>query len=317
MGQLVSVALCTCDGAVYLRAQLDSLARQTRLPDELVICDDVSRDETVKILEAFAVDAPFPVTIEINDDRLGPVANFGKAAALCKGDIVFFCDQDDVWRDEKIEILSSALMDAEAAYGARTPILVHSDLEVVNERLGPMSPSFFRLMDFGAETHEIADLLNRNVVTGCAAAVNRPLLDLALPVPQAALMHDAWFALCAAAQGAIIRVDSPLVRYRQHGGNQVGAKPFIARLARVLRSPLRQWRDSLCAFRVNLAQAQALAARLAERNCGGTDSSEAATKFASIGEIPLWKRPLLVLSGGYGRYSRAGIPWFLLKAMFV
>ncbi len=316
MNRDISVALCTCDGARHLGAQLDSLARQTRLPDELVALDDNSSDESVRILEDFAARAPFPVTIRVNENRLGPAANFAAAAALCKGDIVFFCDQDDVWREEKIAILSSALRQAELKYGTDTPILVHSDLEIVDEELSPVHPSFFGLMKFGTEDQDIADLLNRNVVTGCATAVNRPLLDLALPMPRAALMHDGWFALCARAQGAILSIDTALVRYRQHGANQVGARAFTGLLADACRAPLRHWWRSLDNFRASIAQAKALAARMAGKDSAETESAHAVAAYASIMDIPKWKRPMLVWKWNFGRHSRAGVSWFLLKAIF-
>ncbi|MBW2422395.1 MAG: glycosyltransferase, partial [Deltaproteobacteria bacterium] len=110
-GARISVAMATCEGAPYLDAQLESLRTQSRPPDELVLCDDHSADETPAIAEAFARRAPFSVRIERNPQRLGITANFEKAVSLCSGDLIFLADQDDVWKPTKIEALGRVLLD--------------------------------------------------------------------------------------------------------------------------------------------------------------------------------------------------------------
>jgi len=99
----ISIVMATFNGAEFLRSQLDSLAFQTLLPIELIISDDHSTDETLQIATSFSKCAPFPVRIYENDSRVGYRANFMRAAALAKGELVAFCDQDDVWMPEKLE----------------------------------------------------------------------------------------------------------------------------------------------------------------------------------------------------------------------
>lgn len=102
-----SIAMCTYNGERYLQAQLQSILDQTRHPNELIICDDASRDSTLGIIETFAITAPFKVHIQKNVKNLGYVKNFEQAISLCTQDIVFLCDQDDVWVATKIsEVLS-------------------------------------------------------------------------------------------------------------------------------------------------------------------------------------------------------------------
>ena len=101
-GARISIAMATYNGARFVREQLDSFSAQTRLPDELVVTDDCSTDDTVRVVEEFARTAPFAVTVHRNPKNLGYAPNFEKALAMCTGDIVFLSDQDDVWFPEKI-----------------------------------------------------------------------------------------------------------------------------------------------------------------------------------------------------------------------
>src|SRR5690348_14254665 len=103
----ISVAMATYNGARFVTEQLDSIAGQTQLPVEVVICDDRSTDETVSILESFAAKAPFRVTLHRNDEQLGYRLNFKKAVSFCTGDLIAFCDQDDVWHPDKLKTLSA------------------------------------------------------------------------------------------------------------------------------------------------------------------------------------------------------------------
>src|SRR5689334_22293429 len=100
---MISVALCTYNGSRYLKEQLDSIASQTRRPDEVVIRDDVSADNTVKIAQQFAETVPFPVHIHRNPENLGSTRNFESAIEACRGEIIALSDQDDVWESQKLE----------------------------------------------------------------------------------------------------------------------------------------------------------------------------------------------------------------------
>src|SRR4051794_15860948 len=97
---MFSVAMCTYNGARFIGAQLASVAAQTRTPDELIVCDDRSTDETVAIVQKFADSAPFRVRLHVNEENLGSTKNFERAVSLCEGDLIALCDQDDVWLPE-------------------------------------------------------------------------------------------------------------------------------------------------------------------------------------------------------------------------
>lgn len=227
----LSVALCTYNGEKYISEQLQSIATQTVLPDELIICDDHSTDATVGYINRFAEAAPFPVRIYCNDVSLGVIHNFEKAISLCMGDYIALSDQDDVWLPDKIE-KSMALMKSEEAKHAEgnTPILVHTDLKVVNENLDIMSSSLMHLQKFHNENSQQAlrTLLVQNYVTGCTVVINRKLKEIATPFPINIIMHDWWLALFAASEGEIAFLDESTILYRQHGANAVGAKKYFS-----------------------------------------------------------------------------------------
>ena len=126
----ISVALCTYNGQQFLRQQLQSIQQQSRLPDELIVCDDGSSDQTVRIARDFAASASFPVRISENDHNLGFVANFEQAILLCGGDLITLCDQDDIWYPNRLER-------TEQEFTAHPEVgLVFSDGDLIDEFLG-------------------------------------------------------------------------------------------------------------------------------------------------------------------------------------
>ncbi|MBI3608473.1 MAG: glycosyltransferase family 2 protein [Nitrospirae bacterium] len=221
-GRRVSVALCTYNGARYLKDQLDSIAAQTLPPHELVICDDRSTDDTAAIVQAFASHAPFPVRFSVNHANLGSTKNFEQAIQRCEGDLIALSDQDDVWRPRKLERMVSAFA-ASPEVGA-----VFSDGEVVDDRLRPLGYGLWEAAGFGPRRRErfehgqaVEVLLKNNVVTGATLAFRRDFLKAILPIP-AAWVHDSWIALLITAIGRVAIIDEPLVLYRHHSRQQIG-----------------------------------------------------------------------------------------------
>jgi glycosyltransferase involved in cell wall biosynthesis len=222
----ISIALCTHNGGRYLTSQLDSLISQSVLATELVASDDGSTDETLDILQEYAKRSPFKVKVHRNTGKHGAVSNFSYAITLCEGDYIALCDQDDVWASHKLHTLLASMQAIEARLGQSIPILVHSDLAVVDRDLRPIHPSFWAYSGIDPDRQSLAQLLAKNTVTGCTFMANRALVERALPIPDGAAMHDHWLALVAAAFGHIEAVPETLVAYRQHGCNTVGAQPF-------------------------------------------------------------------------------------------
>lgn len=226
----ISVALCTYNGEAYLDTQLQSILKQSRLPDELVVCDDDSTDQTPVILKEFANRAPFPVKIVHNTSRLGYNKNFEKALSLCSGELLFICDQDDYWFPEKIEILSDYLIQHPETE------LIFTNALITDADLNDTGRSFWDTVRFTAPIRErwrrgeaMEVLLDGNRVMGCACALRRRLLASFLPIPNLPnYIYDGWLALVAAARGAIEFYEKPLIRYRTHEKQQVGTRPPAA-----------------------------------------------------------------------------------------
>jgi rhamnosyltransferase len=226
----VFVLLGTYNGEKYVLEQVDSILQQSYPNFVLLIRDDGSCDLTRKFVRTFATKDKRVVIIENKNETLGASANFGLIAehsVRMGAQYVCFSDQDDIWEPWKIERQLDLMLKTESSLNASTPILLHSDLAVVNDRLGIIHPSYMRFQKTQHENfNPIRVLLVQNFVTGCTMMANQSLLKLSLPIPQCAVMHDWWMALCASTWGKIEFLSAPTVYYRQHWNNEIGAKGF-------------------------------------------------------------------------------------------
>lgn len=219
----ICVAMCTYNGATYLRQQLESIAAQTRRPDQMVIVDDGSSDGTVEIAHSFAQVAEFPVQVTINERNLGYAKNFQRAIELAQGELIALSDQDDVWRPLKLEKITTAFA------GSPRTGLVFTDAELVGADLSPVGFRLWPAVRFSeaaqaqlrrGEAFEV--LLRGNIVTGATMAFRSIFKDLVLPIEGG--LHDAWIALLISAVAELEMISEPLIDYRQHSDNQIGAK---------------------------------------------------------------------------------------------
>ena len=231
----LSVALCTFNGGRFLGAQLASIAAQDRPPDELVVCDDGSADGCVQIVGEFARRAPFPTRLVVNDKNLGSTKNFEKAISLCQGAIVALADQDDVWYRHKLGRIEEAFLRSNKI------ILAFSDADLIDDDARPLGMRLWSTFSFDraeqiqfAKGHALNVLLKHPVVTGATMAFRRECFDLLAPIP-AKQIHDRWISLLLAARGKFEVIPDPLMRYRQHQGQQVGPGPRTLR-ERTLRA---------------------------------------------------------------------------------
>lgn len=288
----VDLLLATCNGERYLAALLDSLLAQTHSNWRLLVNDDCSTDATLRILDDYRarLGSRF-VLLPSSATRIGVVCNFetlmARSLADAVADRIAFCDQDDVWLPTKLAVLVGAMQRLQSQAAADAPCLAHCDLAVVDAALAPIHPSFVRHQRYDPAGCSATAMLSINQVTGCAMMVNRSLLRLALPLPSAVLMHDWWCALLAGS-GRRLFIDEPLVLYRQHGRNQLGARErgLGARAARLLGDAPGLLHRVRALGQGTTMQAQALRDRLAER---GLDNRYVRDYLAWRGS-PLWRR---------------------------
>lgn len=235
----------------------------------MLIRDDASQNGTPTLLRKLALQY---ANIQLIDDHLGQLGAGGNFAYLLKtayddsADYVLCADQDDIWMPEKIQLLWQQMQKIEHTYPA-TPILLHSDMEVVDASLQSIHPSFMAYQGINHEPHSpLQILLAQNFITGCTMMINRSLLEFSLPMPKEALLHDWWLALCAAVFGRIEYIDQPLVKYRQHEGNEVGAKHLRSFLNPLSGKWKFRWLEGQKNLFQSMKQAHALAERIREHD---------------------------------------------------
>lgn len=227
MSYQIDVLMAVYNGEKYIEEQITSILNQTYQNLHLFIRDNASEDSTVNIIEKLMEQNPDRITLLCSLENVGVIGNFSALMEQSHADYVMFSDADDVWQLDKVEKTVAKLNELEKMHGKDKPLLVHTDLSVVNGQLKPLHPSFWKYSHIKPHKgHTLNRLIVQNVVTGCTVLVNRPLLNLALPIPESIVMHDWWLALIASAFGQIGTVDEPTMLYRQHGSNDTGAKKF-------------------------------------------------------------------------------------------
>ena len=224
---MITIIMAVYNGQEYIREQLESLKDQTYTEWRLVIRDDRSSDKTAEIVKKFSDEVEQEVIFKVNEKPSGSAKNnFALLINDAKeSDYVMFCDQDDIWKKDKIEITFNKMKQAEERYGRDFPLLVHGDVEVIDENGNINADSMFEMSHINADS-KLPQILIQNHVTGCTMMCNKKLIA---GISESAsseyiIMHDYLAALYASVFGKIEVIKKPLLSYRQHSGNSVGAK---------------------------------------------------------------------------------------------
>ena len=277
----VDILLATHNGVKYIDEQIRSIQRQTFSGWNLLISDDCSSDGTLEKVVGYTELDP-RIEVFSSGIRFGSAKkNFLNLLNAARAPYAMFCDQDDVWLPSKVDELISAMNGLEDEYGAKTPLLVFSDMRVVNSELNLISESFARYSKYDPKRVAFRNLIAQNVAAGCSMILNRPLIDIVLKISDRSediIMHD-WVAMLAAsAFGRIGYINKPLNLYRQHGNNEVGARRFSA--PRSFLAACENNRDRLSSFYRSSVQAEAFCLTYGD----SADSAllRSATAYASI-----------------------------------
>ena len=245
----ISVAMCTYNGARFLTEQLNSIARQTRMPDELVVCDDRSTDGTTEILRDFSRHVRFPIRFKVNEQTLGSTGNFEKAISISQGEIAVLADQDDIWYPNKLERL-------EMAFRFSNAVAAFSDADVIDESSRPLSYRLWESFSFPASEQKrfaagqaLNILIKHPVVTGAAMAFRREYFPFLAPIPSNDV-HDQWMSFLLAACGPYLLIAEPLMQYRRHHSQQIGmgALSLRDRFARARVTGRELYRSEIARF---------------------------------------------------------------------
>jgi glycosyltransferase involved in cell wall biosynthesis len=204
----VSVVMATYNGKSYLAEQLSSVLAELLPDDELIIVDDGSQDGTLELLDSLKSPA---VRVVRNLTNVGVFATFERGLLMSRKEIVFLCDQDDVWLTGKRAAFVAAFK--------RDPrtLVVISDAQLIDAS-GSLTASSY-MATRGGFYGDVFSTLIRNRYLGCAMALRRELLDAALPIPRSVPMHDMWLGALGGILGRVHYISAPLMQYRRHGSN--------------------------------------------------------------------------------------------------
>jgi glycosyltransferase involved in cell wall biosynthesis len=218
----IDIVMATYNGGLFLEKQLESLIAQTHQNFTLLIRDDGSEDETNQIIASYVKKYPNKIKrVTDAQGKLGVIQNFACLLGHTTEDYVMFCDQDDIWLPTKIEKTLEAMQKKETIVGIHTPILVHGDLQLIDQHDQPLGTTFSTWFHAKSVLKNPSTILFQNMVTGCTMMINRALLDMSKEIPREALMHDYWFALVAFYVGEMVYLNqAPLIHYRYHPNNE-------------------------------------------------------------------------------------------------
>ena len=310
-GVKVSVVVCTYNGERFLAQQLQSILDQTYPPDEIIVSDDGSSDSTLDIvadISSRVSGAKKPRwMVQSRKKPLGVAGNFASALAKARGEFIALADQDDVWQPTRLETGLAGFDDG--------VLLVHSDAMLIDEAGHPTGSLMSALRLTSGERRSLLSgnavdaLLRRNLVTGATTMIRSSLLKQALPVPEG-WVHDEWLALVASAQGGVVFWEDSLIRYRQHGSNEIGAAKTD------LDEANRRLRETRSDFFSRKLGRNAGISRVLEEKPAWL-GAEARAKLSAKLEFDHWRSqlpaqrlgrllPVLVRSaqGDYGRFAR-------------
>lgn len=293
----IDILLAVYNGEKFVSDQIHSILNQSFSSHRLLIRDNASEDNTCQIIQEIASKHEGRVSLTPSTTNDGVIGNFHALMKQAKAPYIMFSDADDVWLPEKIAKTMHLMKDLERKYGVDTPFLVHTDLTVVDRQLNVIHPSFRHYSHLQSHNHELPRQLVQNAITGCTVLINQSLLKLALPLPSEIVMHDWWLGLVASLMGKIGFLDEPTMLYRQHGGNDTGAKKY-GFLSYYNRWSQPKEREKLISNRIKrFRQAEELLTRF--ENCSNPDQKELLKAYLECEKASFFKKRHNMIKHGF------------------
>jgi glycosyltransferase involved in cell wall biosynthesis len=291
----VSIVMTTYNGEKFLEEQINSILSSTYQDFELYIVDDGSQDNTMEILSRYKEKYPGKINFCRNETNLGVTLNFLKAVSKTTSEYIMLCDQDDIWKADKIAKTLKRVKQMEVQFGKELPIAVFTDAYVVDEGLNIIHESFFRSGRLNPRLTDLPHLLMENKLIGCTAMINQGVRRIlqSNSLPKRARFHDGWLGLIAASVGKIGFIREPTLLYRQHGANIVGNRGFLSYVFNRISNVGKQKR----ALSELYIQAEEFAFLYHDFIDGR--KLEIITRFSRLGKVNFIKRRIIIIRYGY------------------
>ena len=306
----ISVAMCTYNGSDFILEQLASLAKQKRPPDEIIICDDCSKDDTIEKIRHFEKSSKVRIKLSVNENNLGTTKNFETAIQKCSGDIIVLADQDDIWLPNKLQLIEREFM------GNEKIGCIFSNALIVDESLTPLNYTMWDVVGITKRKlkklqrgHIFNSVINQFLITGATMAFRSQFKCHISPIP-ANWFHDAWISLIVSSMSQIKPLTASLILYRQHQLNQIGGRKRT--LNGLLKKVLKTNRENY--FQKELARYRYAYERLHRIGCVNNKKIEMVRNKIKhlelrqrlprnrLARFPFVTKELLLF--GYHRYSR-------------
>lgn len=228
---MVNIIMCTYNGGKYIKEQVQSIVDNTAKDWKLFVFDDQSTDNTLEIIDRFEKKYPDKIIVKVNKIKKGAIVNFLSSIydiglKMKDNDFIMPCDQDDVWNANKIQKTKKGMNELISVYGNNMPLLVCTDVTVVDDRMNTINDSFRRMNHYSIKKLDFSHLIMENKVQGCTTMINKSMALMLNRMPARIVMHDGWMGLIASAFGKIKYIDEPTMKYRQHEGNVQGSLEY-------------------------------------------------------------------------------------------
>lgn len=248
--EIISIVMATYNGGKYIKDQLESIRKQTCQPDEIIIADDCSSDDTIKIINSFKNSTSIKIVNYVNKNNLGYIKNFKNAISKAKGDYIFLCDQDDIWEKNKIEETLKIMKQNKAEIACSGFTLIDGKGNFIkNTKCFKMDPIMgYEQWTYSVKKISVSRLIWGNFSPGCTYCFSNKVQGIFNSLTNVELSHDFQLLLIGANYNAAIYIDKPLSRYRLHDSNTVGMNNKEAKRKRHIKPRLTRFLNELNEF---------------------------------------------------------------------